>query len=291
MKNSIPSTLYVAKDLFNRIGGAMRNGSKHNNATNYASIKNRVEQQIDDYDAAVAVRPITLEKINPLWSTKCDEGKTAHDMYDSQTSLIQNIKNDLMRINGGGKKYRCPLCEVNDVYHMDHYIPREKMPEFSVHPLNLIYICHDCNEIKGTKWLDAAGQRMIFNAYFDSLSGIEVLVCEVNIIINGMPWADIKENTTVHHTIDSQRELSTYKELGIDKVYESKVNDYLQAQCKLAKGQVDQMKADGKTIDEAWQFLRESYQKMLGEQIDVISRFTFQGMSNSTVLKDWLDMV
>ena len=269
----------------------MRNGKKHKNATNYASMKNGVEQKIDTYDAAVAIRPITLDQLNPLWTAMCDERQTAHDMYDSKPQLIQDIRNDLMKINGGGTRYKCPLCEVNDVYHLDHYIPREKMPEFSVHPLNLIYLCHNCNETKGTKWLDAAGQRMIFNAYFDSLSGLETLVCKVNKIINGMPWADIIENTAIHHNDDSRRELKTYKELGIDKLYENKVNEYLQTQCKLAKGQVEQLKAEGKSIDEAWQFLRDSYQNVLNDQLDVISKFTFQGMYNSTIIKDWLDMV
>lgn len=289
MKNNRPSTLYDALDIFHEIGGKMRNGLKHKNATNYTAIKTNVESQINAYDAAVANVPITLETIHPLWSSACDERQTVHDMYDSQPALIQQIRNNLMRVNGGGKLYKCPLCEVNYVYHLDHYIPREEMPEFSVHPLNLIYLCQDCNEKKGTKWLNAAGERIIFNAYFDILSGKNLLVCEVDSIVNGMPLAVIKENTTIIHDANSKRELSTIKELEIDRLYELKVNEMLQILCNIAVSQTQMMKAEGRNIDEAWFFLLNSYQDALGKSVDIISRITLQGMCNSPVLKGWLD--
>lgn len=289
MKNSSPSTLYTAIDLFHTIGGGMHNGPKHKNADNYASMKVRVESQITAYDAAVAKDPITLEQIQPLWTTKCAESMTAHDMYTSQPSLIQNIRNDLMKINGGGKTYKCPLCEVNDVYHLDHYIPREKMPEFSVHPKNLIYICHDCNEKKDTLWLDAAGNRIIFNAFFDKLSGKELLVCDVNSIIDDMPWAEIVENPAITHNSASLRELGTLKSLGIDKVYERKVNEMLQTQCKLALEQTRLLVANGMSVNDVWVFLCNSYSNALSRPLDVISKLTLQGMRNSSVMVGWLE--
>ena len=178
---------------------------------------------------------------------------------------------------------------MNYVYHLDHYIPREKMPEFSVHPLNLIYLCHDCNEKKGTKWLDAAGERIVFNAYYDSLTGKDLLVCEVNTIVNGMPLAVIKENTTIVHDVNSKREMSTIKELEIDRLYELRVNEMLQILCNMAVSQTKWMKAEGKSMDEVWLFLLNGYQDTLGKNIDIVSRLTLQGMCNSPVMKGWLD--
>lgn len=289
MKNNNPSTKYAAKDLFNTIGGGMHNGPKHRNADNYASMKTRVESQIDRYDEAVATNPITLETIQPLWATKCTERTTAHNMYESRPDLIQDIRNDLMQINGGGGKYKCPLCEVNDVYHLDHYIPREKMSEFSVHPSNLIYICRDCNEIKDTMWLDGAGKRIVFNAYYDRISGKELLLCLVDTIVDGMPRAVIVETPSIEHNDDSLRELSTLKSLGIDKMYERKVNDMLQSQCGLAIEQVRLAMGNGQSIDEAWGELRQSYLNVLARPLEVISRLTFKGMANSSVMRDWLE--
>ena len=289
MKNNSPSTKYAAKDLFNTIGGGMHNGPKHRNADNYASMKTRIESQIDRYDAAVAANPITLETIQPLWTTKCSERTTAHNMYESGHDLIQEIRNDLMQINGGGGMYKCPLCEVNEVYHLDHYIPRDKMPEFSVHPSNLIYLCKDCNEMKDTKWLDGAGERIVFNAYYDKISGKEILICKVNTIVDGMPRAEIVENTSIQHNDESSRELSTLKSLGIDKMYERKVNDMLQSQCMLTIVQVRLAMENGQSFDEAWSVLRQSYLNVLARPLDVISRLTYKGMSNSPVMRNWLE--
>lgn len=267
----------------------MHNGPKHRNADNYASMKTRVESQIDRYDAAVANNPITLETIQPLWATKCGERTTAHNMYESRPDLIQDIRNDLMQINGGGGKYKCPLCEVNDVYYLDHYIPREKMSEFSVHPSNLIYICRTCNEIKDTMWLDDAGKRIIFNAYFDRLSGKELLLCVVETIVDGIPRAEIVETPSIQHNDESLRELTTLKSLEIDKMYERKVNDMLQSQCMLAIEQVRLAMRNGQSIDEAWSGLRQSYLNVLARPLEVISRLTYRGMANSSVMRDWLE--
>ena len=291
MKNSIPSRLFTAKTLFNMIGRAMRNGKKRKNANNYVNMKTRVEFQIDCYDKAVVRKPITLENIHPLWTKRCDESITAHDMFESNPKVIQDLRNDLMMLNGRGMVYKCPLCEVNDVYHLDHYIPREKMPEYSIHPLNLIYICRECNEKKDTQWLDSTGRRIVFNAYYDKLSGKELLVCDVNSIVNGIPIAKIVENTSIRHNPESLRELSTLKNLTIDRMYERKVNEMLQTQCRLAVEQSRLLVEKGEDIDKAWDFLRKSYINMLNGPLDVISKFTYKGLANSTVMKAWLESI
>ena len=72
-------------------------------------------------------------------------------------------------------------------------------------------------------------------------------------------------------------------------MYEQKVNDMLQTQCKLAVEQARLIVDDGKSIDDAWSFLRNSYQITLSSSLDVISKLTFQGLCNSIVMRDWLD--
>ena len=146
MRNDIPSNIFDAKTLFNSIGEAMHNGPKSSNADNYVSMKTKVERQLQAYDDAVEQRPNTLHLLSPLWPSDCPESKTARSMYKSNGDEIQQIRNDLMQRNGNGDPYLCPICECEPIYHLDHYIPRDKMPEFSVHPQNLIYLCKHCNE-------------------------------------------------------------------------------------------------------------------------------------------------
>ena len=290
MKNNSPSHLYTARELFHTIGGAMRNGRINRNADNYASMRSSVEARLDLYDAAV-IHPLSLESINPLWTTSCDERGTAYKMYESQPNLIQEIRNDLMRINGNGCRYKCPLCEVNNVKHLDHYVPREKMPEFSVHPQNLIYICSDCNENKSTKWLDANGFREIINVYYDRLPDMDILVCKVDSLVNNMPWAKLTENPSIKNHVVGMRELRTLRVLKIDILYEEKVNDLLQSKCLEALNQVLYLKEkEGKSIDQAWQYLHTCYLESLKMTKDIVNRMALQGMCDSKIIKTWLDV-
>lgn len=290
MRNNTPSSKYDAQNLFHSIGCAMRDGKNNKNATNYASMRTSVDQQLQNYDNAVAQQPNTLHSLTPLWPNKCPEKKTAYNMYKSDADEIQQIRNDLMALNGSGKPYLCPICECEPVKHLDHYVPREIMPEFSIHPQNLIYTCKNCNEEKGTIWLDANQNRIVFNAYYDTPSGLDVLVCEVDKIENDLPVAEVKENGNIQHTAESARELATYRALKIIDVYQSKVNDLMDSVCKMAQEETIRMKLDGKPIGDIWTYLSNEYQNMLRRPgLNIIQRFVFSGLCNSHVMMGWLD--
>lgn len=290
MRNDKPSTIYTSKQVFHEVGEDMHNGPKHKNADNYKAFKTDVESQIDEYDKAIGKTPIELEKLTPLWPGACEQKKTAFDMYSTNRDQIQKLRNDLKAINGGGKLYKCPLCGAANVYHLDHYIPRSIMPEFSVLPKNLIYLCKDCNEIKDNKWLDAKKQRLIFNAYYDHPSGLEVLLCEINTEKDGFPYAEIKENTSLTHTPESLLELSTYKELGIIDRYESMVNDALQSECIRRKSDAAHRKAEGKNIDVIWNEFISTYSDAISNpSTSVIDSYMYKGLITSPIMKDWID--
>lgn len=290
MRNDKPSTLYTSLQIFHEIGDEMRNGTKHKNADNYKDFKTDVETQIDEYDKAIGKTPIELERLTPLWPGACEQKKTAFDMYSTNREQIQQLRNDLKAINGGGKLYKCPLCGVANVYHLDHYIPRSIMPEFSVMPKNLVYLCEDCNDTKGNKWLDANKQRLIFNAYYDHPSGFDVLLCSINTELDGFPYAEIKENTALAHTPESLLELSTYKELGIVDRYECMVNDALQAECILRQSDAEHRKANGMSIDDIWNEYVSIYSNALSNpRTSVINQYLYKGLISSPIMKDWID--
>lgn len=290
MRNDKPSVLFTSQQIFHEIGDDMHNGPKHNNADNYKAFKTAVETQIDEYAKAIGKSPIELEKLSPLWPDACEQKTTAINMYTTSREQIQKLRNDLKAINGKGKVYKCPLCGAANVRHLDHYIPRSIMPEFSVMPQNLIYLCEDCNEIKDNKWVDAKSQRLIFNAYYDHPSGLEVLLCEINSEKDGFPYAEVKENTTLVHTPESLLELSTYKELGIIDRYNSLVNDALQAECNLRKSDANHRKACGMSIDDIWKEFVSIYSEVLSiSSTSIVNKYLYKGLISSPIMKDWID--
>ena len=100
--------------------------------------------------------------------------------YNSPTATMRLIRDELLypKLQDFDE---CPYCGINDPMTLDHYFPKESYPEFSVHPLNLIPICHICNShYKGIKFLDG-GNRIFLHSYFDTFPDFDFLKLEVKI--------------------------------------------------------------------------------------------------------------
>ena len=63
---------------------------------------------------------------------------------------------------------RCPICAIGPAKELDHYLAKADFGPFAIYVRNLVPICHDCNNSKGTHGTDVAHERFI-HAYFDEL--------------------------------------------------------------------------------------------------------------------------
>ncbi|MDQ7860344.1 HNH endonuclease [Peribacillus frigoritolerans] len=43
---------------------------------------------------------------------------------------------------------KCAYCGIGDTNYMDHYLPKDDFPEYSIHSYNLVPCCSYCNEKK-----------------------------------------------------------------------------------------------------------------------------------------------
>lgn len=77
----------------------------------------------------------------------------------------------------------CPYCGIGAPNQIDHYLPKARFPEFSVHAYNLVPCCAQCNAIKGETWL-VNGARTFINFYADALPTSAIVQPEVD-------WLDI----------------------------------------------------------------------------------------------------
>lgn len=73
----------------------------------------------------------------------------------------------------------CQYCCIHTPNSMDHYLPFDNFPEFSVMGLNLIPCCRDCNGIKHEYWIEN-GYRGIINFYRDTIPSEQFLQCSVS---------------------------------------------------------------------------------------------------------------
>lgn len=97
-----------------------------------------------------------------------DKGRPLEDLRNSifRTALTRNS--------------RCPLCERAQVCALDHFLPKNVFPEYSILADNLIPVCERCNRLKGDE-CDKIDGLLMFHAYFDEFPDVEILVTEIDV--------------------------------------------------------------------------------------------------------------
>lgn len=224
MRNLRPIDInsYPPSDIFDNIGQNMKDGHVHHNRSNYNTHRDAVIQRYGEYTALCS--PCRLEHLSAPLSFTVEERDTFKSMYDNNAAIRASIWQNLERVNGNAKIV-CPLCGAALADELDHYVPRESYPEYSIHIQNLIPLCHDCNHKKGVKWLDGANQRrLFFNAYFDQLSMQRLFHVNVS-IRNDFPYVnvDLVSNSEIT-SLEMWREASTCYELDLPMRYSENAN-------------------------------------------------------------------
>lgn len=71
---------------------------------------------------------------------------------------------------------RCPFCGISESSTLDHYLPKEQYPEFSVFPKNLVPSCAVCNTRKRDRILDEGTDvRLFLHPCFDAIPDLAFL--------------------------------------------------------------------------------------------------------------------
>jgi hypothetical protein len=96
--------------------------------------------------------------------------------YSVRTAGIKRVKQVIKDAQPQRVLKYCPLCGTTLPRTHDHYLPTSTFPELSVHALNLVPCCAQCNSIKDNDWLDAAGKRQYLHFFSDYIPAGNFLV-------------------------------------------------------------------------------------------------------------------
>lgn len=99
-------------------------------------------------------------------------------LYSSQRKSIVNLKIELTTNEFNQRINTCPNCTIEKVSSLDHFIPKDEFPEFSVNPINLIPCCSNCNSIKKDNW--RVDHNLLFiNLYSDIIPKTKYLFVDI----------------------------------------------------------------------------------------------------------------
>ncbi len=178
-----------------------------------------------------------LERINSSIfvksSTPSEEGiyEKLYNLYDSQEALKEKIR--------AISSIRCPYCGITESpFHVDHYVPRSKYPEFSVLKINLIAACATCNSrFKGDEFIEG-NQRLYFNPYFDAfIENIQFLKCSIEVdniypVINFYIDEQLKQTNVYAYNVmenhfNNLKLATRYKELARVEIFNKFKDEYI----------------------------------------------------------------
>ncbi len=82
---------------------------------------------------------------------------------------------------------RCPFCGISESSTLDHYLPKEQYPEFSIFPANLVPSCAECNTRKMDRILEEGTDlRMFLHPCFDTVPDLVFLMVRTRLKANAL---------------------------------------------------------------------------------------------------------
>jgi hypothetical protein len=146
---------------------------KYNPAkTTLVSIKTKILERYAKY--------IDLEsngRITPV-AFSLDEKNALLSLYGSKTKTAKLVADGVLGMVNPNHSDCCLYCGIGEIDQIDHYLPQEHFPEYSILHKNLIPICGTCNEIKGSNIPGQNGKDYLHLIY-DMLPLENVFDCRI----------------------------------------------------------------------------------------------------------------
>lgn len=89
-------------------------------------------------------------------------------LYSPDNSRLVKLKNSVTTILDNRAMNTCQYCTLAPVGSLDHIVPKDDYPEFSVNPQNLLPACTTCNSHKNAIWRENS-KTTFLNLYTDIL--------------------------------------------------------------------------------------------------------------------------
>lgn len=97
-------------------------------------------------------------------------------LYKYDNSVIQKLNDKVTTLEGNRLINTCQNCTINEINSLDHIVPKDEFPEFSVNPRNLFPSCSKCNGHKSYVWRENS-KSVFLNLYLDNLPEEKYLFC------------------------------------------------------------------------------------------------------------------
>jgi hypothetical protein len=110
----------------------------------------------------------------------------------------------------------CAMCSKGAVAALDHYLPKDKFPEFSILAFNLVPVCDRCNDKKATLVGNTDGR--FFHAYYDRMPETPSLLTAAIEVVHDCPVASFNINERLPRPL-YENAIYQFEKLCLAEVY------------------------------------------------------------------------
>jgi len=114
-----------------------------------------------------------------------DDKKNLLTLYGTLTRTAKKITEEVLQMNNPIHFNNCLYCGIGESDEIDHFLPQEHFPEFSILHKNLIPICGTCNKIKSSNIPGENGINYLHLIY-DIIPSEQIFQCSI-IYTNNLP--------------------------------------------------------------------------------------------------------
>lgn len=144
-------------------------------------VKQRLTKKSQDvaiaYSNYISAAP-AVDTLMPITLFKCHKDSLLH-AYEQSTASLKTLRDALFE---SAIKSKCPFCQIGTHATLDHYLPKEKYPEFSVLPQNLIPACDECNRHKRSLIVDeGTAVRLFIHPYYDIIPNVNFIKARLKV--------------------------------------------------------------------------------------------------------------
>lgn len=143
------------------------------NKTYFYNNKNKLHSLLIDYIKENG----NPEKIN-ISNIFSNDKEKFHNLYLNPKNTVKDKIIDVLKDHD--LNY-CPFCgNLGNPFTLDHYLPKENFPEYSIFSKNLVPMCGECQLHKSTKTIDKNNKRIFIHPYYDNFAEKELLILKIN---------------------------------------------------------------------------------------------------------------
>ncbi|WIW50101.1 HNH endonuclease signature motif containing protein (plasmid) [Bradyrhizobium sp. 62B] len=161
-------------------------------------------------------------------ATTASERMALIEGYDKRTAAMKRLLAKIIETLPAADLDLCPFCSLDTNPDLDHFLPKARFPEFSLHARNLVPICTPCNRKKANAVKSkTTGQRLFLHPSVEPSNNAVVLEASLSFKKQGLSVSYHVDGGGVLSQKEGELVRRHFDRLGLSARYSRRAQSYL----------------------------------------------------------------